>query len=154
VLVGLNGGQDNPDLAKKDYEHARAKKQARRSGSRSNERKKSRSRSQSRSQPPRENRSYDKTRRYERRERSHSREHRGYKIIVKNIPWSVTWQQLKDAFSEYGPIIRADVPQDSKGRSAGYGVVRFEKEKDAMRAKDSMDGASFNGRKITVDLVQ
>jgi len=72
---------------------------------------------------------------------------------VKNIPWSVTWQQLKDAFCEYGPIIRADVPQDSKGRSAGYGVVRFEREKDAMRAKDSMDGASFNGRKITVDLV-
>jgi len=36
----------------------------------------------------------------------------GYQIIIKNIPWSVTWQQLKDAFREYGPISRADVPQD------------------------------------------
>jgi len=37
---------------------------------------------------------------------------KGYQIIIKNIPWSVSWQQLKDAFREYGPISRADVPQD------------------------------------------
>lgn len=37
----------------------------------------------------------------------------GFKIIVKNIPWSVTWQQLKDAFKEYGAV-RADVAQDDK----------------------------------------
>jgi RNA recognition motif. len=33
---------------------------------------------------------------------------------VKNIPWSVTWQQLKDAFREFGSITRADIPQDRK----------------------------------------
>jgi len=32
--------------------------------------------------------------------------------MVKNIPWGVTWQQLKDAFREFGEVIRADVPQD------------------------------------------
>jgi RNA recognition motif-containing protein len=38
----------------------------------------------------------------------------GFQLIVKNIPWSVTWQQLKDAFREYGSIIRADVVEDRK----------------------------------------
>jgi len=71
---------------------------------------------------------------------------------VKNIPWSVTWQQLKDAFREFGSITRADIPQDRKGRSLGYGFVRFEREKDALSAIDNMDGAAFNGRKITVKL--
>ena len=33
-------------------------------------------------------------------------------MIVKNLPWSVTWQQLKDAFREFGGVKRADVPQD------------------------------------------
>ena len=36
----------------------------------------------------------------------------GYQVTVKNMPWSVTWQQLKDAFKEYGAVIRAEVPQD------------------------------------------
>jgi len=70
--------------------------------------------------------------------------------VIKNIPWSVTWQQLKDAFREFGTVLRADVPQDSQGRSSGYGVVRFEKEKEVDAAIDNMDGASFNGRKINV----
>jgi len=53
---------------------------------------------------------------------------------VKNIPWSVTWQQLKDAFREFGNVVRADIPEDSKGRSAGYGFVRFERDKEAKTA--------------------
>jgi RNA recognition motif-containing protein len=42
------------------------------------------------------------------------------------------------------------VPQDNQGRSSGYGVVKFEKEKELLAAIDNMDGASFNGRKISV----
>jgi len=73
-------------------------------------------------------------------------------VIVKNMPWSVTWQQLKDAFKEYGPVLRAEVPQDESGRSKGFGYVKFEKESDAMKAIDGMDGAAFNGRSIAVKL--
>lgn len=28
---------------------------------------------------------------------------------MKNLPWEVSWQQLKDAFREFGEVIRADV---------------------------------------------
>jgi len=71
---------------------------------------------------------------------------------VKNIPWSVTWQQLKDTFKNYGNVLRAEVPQDSMGRSAGYGLVTFEKEKEAQAAIDDMNGAKFNSRTVIVKM--
>lgn len=38
-------------------------------------------------------------------------------VVVHNLPWDCTWQQLKDAFAECGEIDRADVVFDSRGRS-------------------------------------
>ena len=41
----------------------------------------------------------------------------GLQVVVHNLPWDCTWQQLKDAFSSCGEIERADVVFDSRGRS-------------------------------------
>jgi hypothetical protein len=38
-------------------------------------------------------------------------------VVVHNLPWDCTWQQLKDAFTACGEIERADVVFDSRGRS-------------------------------------
>lgn len=38
-------------------------------------------------------------------------------VVVHNLPWDCTWQQLKDAFTPCGDIERADVVFDSRGRS-------------------------------------
>lgn len=38
-------------------------------------------------------------------------------VVVHNLPWDCTWQQLKDAFIACGDIERADVVFDSRGRS-------------------------------------
>ena len=38
-------------------------------------------------------------------------------VVVHNLPWDCTWQQLKDAFIACGEIERADVVFDSRGRS-------------------------------------
>jgi hypothetical protein len=35
----------------------------------------------------------------------------GTQIYIGNLPFSVTWQQLKDSFKEYGEIVRADVAE-------------------------------------------
>lgn len=47
----------------------------------------------------------------------------GYKIIIKNLPWSVTWQNLKDAFREFGNVVRAEVPQDDKVGGFSHSIV-------------------------------
>ena len=41
----------------------------------------------------------------------------GLQVVVHNLPWDCTWQQLKDAFQQCGEIERADVVFDSRGRS-------------------------------------
>lgn len=44
---------------------------------------------------------------------------RSLQVVVHNLPWTCSWQQLKDAFVEAGVanIERADVIIDSSGRS-------------------------------------
>lgn len=37
---------------------------------------------------------------------------KGVKVDVRNLPYSVSWQTLKDEFKEFGFIIRADVYSD------------------------------------------
>jgi len=80
------------------------------------------------------------------------REHQpGFQIIVLNLPWSISWQDLKDSFTEFGSVTRADIPRDDRGRSKGFGFVTFEKEKDANDAIAKMNGTEFEGREIRVE---
>ena len=37
-------------------------------------------------------------------------------VVVHNLPWTTTWQQLKDTFKEW-KVERADVVYDSWGKS-------------------------------------
>lgn len=76
----------------------------------------------------------------------------GTQIYVGNIPYTVTWQQLKDAFREHGNVLHADVPSDYMGRSRGFGLVRFESADDAQNAITAMNNSDFNGRQIYVKL--
>ena len=76
----------------------------------------------------------------------------GKKLFVGNLPWSVNWQALKDIFSEYGEVVFARVIRDrDTGRSKGFGFVEFASEEDAAKAKDALNEAEVDGRKIRVD---
>lgn len=74
----------------------------------------------------------------------------GLQVVVHNLPWDCTWQQLRDAFQECGEIERADVVFDSRGRSRGFGIVRFPVKEEADRAVERMNNASIGGRVVSV----
>eukprot|EP00475_Leptophrys_vorax_P032763 TRINITY_DN5096_c0_g1_i2.p1 TRINITY_DN5096_c0_g1~~TRINITY_DN5096_c0_g1_i2.p1 ORF type:complete len:215 (-),score=60.70 TRINITY_DN5096_c0_g1_i2:112-756(-) len=74
----------------------------------------------------------------------------GYQVYVGNLPWRTSWQDLKDTFSEFGEVLRANVIKDESGRSRGFGTVRFAKEEDAQKAIAEMDQQEFNGRTLSV----
>lgn len=38
-------------------------------------------------------------------------------VVVHNLPWAMTWQELKDTFAQTPGVVRADVIIDSAGRS-------------------------------------
>ncbi|XP_028406038.1 myelin expression factor 2-like [Dendronephthya gigantea] len=71
-------------------------------------------------------------------------------VFVRNLPWKVTWQDLKDKFREAGRVVRADVLMDDSKRSKGCGTVLFESEEEAARAVSSFNGTMMDGREIEV----
>jgi len=74
----------------------------------------------------------------------------GRQVFVGNLPYTCSWQDLKDKFRVCGNIIRADVLLDMSGRSKGQGTVLFETSNEAQKAIGMFDGTDFNGRVITV----
>merc|ERR1719183_1640114 len=72
------------------------------------------------------------------------------RVVVLNLPFSTTWEELKATFASVGSIARAHVAVDETGRSRGYGTVRFQTEEDATSAIEKMNGAEYEGRVLTV----
>eukprot|EP00531_Pseudo-nitzschia_arenysensis_P007146 CAMPEP_0116130994 /NCGR_PEP_ID=MMETSP0329-20121206/8774_1 /TAXON_ID=697910 /ORGANISM="Pseudo-nitzschia arenysensis, Strain B593" /LENGTH=454 /DNA_ID=CAMNT_0003625405 /DNA_START=56 /DNA_END=1420 /DNA_ORIENTATION=- len=71
-------------------------------------------------------------------------------LYVGNLPYECTWQNLKDAFKRFGPVGHAEVCETANGRTTGFGIIAFVKPSSAEQALKSMDGADFEGRKISV----
>jgi len=70
----------------------------------------------------------------------------GTSLYVGNLPWSTTWQQLKEIFQEYN-VKYADVKMGFDGRSRGYGIVRFDTEEEAYAAL-ALNGYNIDGREM------
>ncbi|ODV63977.1 RNA-binding domain-containing protein [Ascoidea rubescens DSM 1968] len=97
----------------------------------------------------RDDRRYDRHDRYDREGGSYNTS-KGYEIFVANLPFSVNWQRLKDLFREIGDIIRADVAEDYRGRSKGYGTVSFATKEESDRAIEKFNGREVEGRQLDV----
>ncbi|MDD4179190.1 MAG: RNA-binding protein [Candidatus Margulisbacteria bacterium] len=72
-------------------------------------------------------------------------------IFVGNLPWSVTDEDLKGKFSEFGNVISARVVNDKfSGKSRGFGFVDME-DGDAEKAISGMTGFKWGDREVTVN---
>lgn len=77
------------------------------------------------------------------------------KIYVGNLPYSVTENDLKDAFAAYGPVESAIVITDKfSGQSKGFGFVEMSSNSDADKAMKELNGSDFKGRTIKVNQAQ
>jgi len=48
-----------------------------------------------------------------------------YTVMLRNLPYSTTEEDVKERFSKYGEITRANIPKNERGQSRGYGFVEF-----------------------------
>ena len=75
-----------------------------------------------------------------------------YKLFVGGLPFSVSDEELADAFGAHGKVASAKVITDREtGRSKGFGFVEFENENEGKAAEKNMDGADLGGRTIRVN---
>lgn len=68
-----------------------------------------------------------------------------YKIIVRNIPSSFTWQNLRDRFSEFGEVKYCDIK-----RGGGAAVIHFGNSREASNAVKLMNGLRIERNAIEV----
>lgn len=70
----------------------------------------------------------------------------GSKLYVGNLTYSVTNEQLKELFSNYGEVKEVNV---IVGR--GFGFVEMSSPSEAEKAKEALNGSDLEGRTLKVD---
>ena len=72
------------------------------------------------------------------------------KLYVGNLPFSVTSDDLREAFAQHGTVTSAQVVADrDTGRSRGFGFVEMSEGAD--EAIENLNGAQLQGRTLTVN---
>eukprot|EP01119_Soliformovum_irregulare_P000400 TRINITY_DN10275_c0_g1_i2.p2 TRINITY_DN10275_c0_g1~~TRINITY_DN10275_c0_g1_i2.p2 ORF type:complete len:314 (-),score=80.88 TRINITY_DN10275_c0_g1_i2:57-998(-) len=71
-------------------------------------------------------------------------------LWVGNIPYDVSWQDLKDYFGQYGKVDRVDILTDTDGRSKGMANLSFFENSAAEKAMRRGNGRLFRGRQIDI----
>ncbi|MGZ6005424.1 MAG: RNA recognition motif domain-containing protein, partial [Candidatus Saccharimonadales bacterium] len=75
-----------------------------------------------------------------------------YKLFVGGLPFSMTEDELNDAFAAHGKVASAVIIKDrDTGRSKGFGFVEFESDEEGKAAEKALNGTELGGRSITVN---
>ncbi len=79
----------------------------------------------------------------------------GRRLYVGNLAWTVTDQDLQDAFSEAGTVENSQVIIDrATNRSRGFGFVEMATDEAADTAVKTLNGREIKGRAIKVNEAQ
>jgi cold-inducible RNA-binding protein len=79
----------------------------------------------------------------------------GRRLYVGNLAWTVTDQDLQDAFSEVGRVESSQVIIDrATNRSRGFGFVEMSSDQEADAAIKKLNGRDIKGRPIRVNEAQ
>eukprot|EP01053_Blabericola_migrator_P004920 Blabericola_migrator_1__4919@NODE_2567_length_2597_cov_4_680632_g1605_i0_p1_GENE_NODE_2567_length_2597_cov_4_680632_g1605_i0NODE_2567_length_2597_cov_4_680632_g1605_i0_p1_ORF_typecomplete_len440_score63_00RRM_1/PF00076_22/6_3e14RRM_1/PF00076_22/3_4e18RRM_7/PF16367_5/0_04RRM_7/PF16367_5/1_3e05Nup35_RRM_2/PF14605_6/0_88Nup35_RRM_2/PF14605_6/0_0039RRM_5/PF13893_6/0_7RRM_5/PF13893_6/0_0099RRM_occluded/PF16842_5/8e02RRM_occluded/PF16842_5/0_0019PHM7_cyt/PF14703_6/1_1e03PHM7_cyt/PF14703_6/11PHM7_cyt/P len=75
------------------------------------------------------------------------------KIFVRNLPPNCNVEELREAFSQYGPIEDCAVVSDGRGRTKGFAFITFVTQEGAVKASAEPQ-QTFAGRVIFVSIAK
>ena len=77
------------------------------------------------------------------------------KLFVGNLSFNTTENDLEDAFAAHGTVMEANLMVDRMtGRPRGFGFVTMSTEEEAQKAIEELNGASLDGRDLTVNIAR
>ena len=72
-------------------------------------------------------------------------------IYVGNLPYSVTEDDLRTMFGEFGEVSSVNIINDQyTGQSKGFGFVEMSNEQEAEEAISNLNDSSVQGRNVKV----
>jgi len=76
----------------------------------------------------------------------------GRKLYVGNLAFSVSEDDLREAFNACGEVDSVNLIMDrDSGRSKGFGFVEMSSDSEAQKAIQELNGTSLNDREIRVN---
>jgi RNA recognition motif-containing protein len=77
------------------------------------------------------------------------------KLFVGNLSFNTTENDLHDAFAAHGTVVEANLMMDRvSGRPRGFGFVTMGSPEEAQKAIEAMNGATLDGRNLTVNVAR
>ena len=73
------------------------------------------------------------------------------RLFVANIDFSATVDDLRDLFSQHGPVLKACIISDYLGRSRGFGFLTMATREGAARAVSSLNDSLLGARRLFVE---
>ena len=74
------------------------------------------------------------------------------KLFVGNLSFNTTENDLQDAFAAHGTVVEANLMTDREtGRPRGFAFITMSTAEEAQAAVTAMNGASLDGRALTVN---
>ncbi len=73
-------------------------------------------------------------------------------IYVGNLPYTLSEDDLKAAFAQFGEVSSASIIMDKmSGQSKGFGFVEMPEKSEADEAVKALNESALNGRNIKVN---
>ena len=74
------------------------------------------------------------------------------KLFVGNLSFNTTENDLQDTFGAHGTVVETNLMMDrDSGRPCGFGFVTMSSPEEAQKAIDALNGATLDGRNLTVN---
>jgi nucleolar protein 4 len=75
------------------------------------------------------------------------------RLIVRNLVFTLGKKQIQKLFQPFGEIVEINLPvNNTNNQNKGFAFVQFKTWKEAMKAISKLNGTTFKGRVIAVDL--
>lgn len=72
------------------------------------------------------------------------------RLFVRNLTFSCSEDEIRILFEPFGPVTTVHLPLDAERKSKGFGFVQFVIPEQAQKAREELDGSSFQGRLLHV----
>jgi nucleolar protein 4 len=80
-----------------------------------------------------------------------TQEQKKHRLIVRNLAFQCTAEDLQQAFAAYGTVQEVRVPAAADGKARGFGFILLDSPEAAQSAMEGLNGKMVKGRLVAID---